>query len=104
VIDERLAAAPGRLGDLLACLALGADEEHAPAARDGIAHGLQRRIERRHRLFQVNDMDAVSHAEDEGLHLRVPAAGVVAEMDAGFQKLAHGKGGHRHGRSVLSPV
>jgi hypothetical protein len=26
---------------------------------------------------------------------------MVAEMDAGFQKLAHGVGGHGHGKFVL---
>jgi hypothetical protein len=29
-------------------------------------------------------------AEDERGHLRVPEAGLVSEMDAGFQHFAHG--------------
>jgi hypothetical protein len=35
-------------------------------------------------------------AEDEGGHLRVPEAGLVTEVDTGFQDFAHG-----HGHSEL---
>ena len=42
VIDVVLAAALGRLGDRLLRLALGADEQHAPAAGDDVADRLQR--------------------------------------------------------------
>ncbi|MNN56640.1 hypothetical protein D3C81_1715820 [compost metagenome] len=31
-------------------------------------------------------------AEDEGGHLRVPEAGLVAEVATGFQHFAHGNG------------
>jgi hypothetical protein len=34
-------------------------------------------------------VDAGSLSEDEGLHLGVPAMNLVAEVRAGFQKLAH---------------
>jgi hypothetical protein len=36
--------------------------------------------------------------------LRVPATGVVAEMDAGFEQLAHGEIGHRHWRAPFLVV
>ncbi len=32
-------------------------------------------------------MNLVAHAEQERRHARVPAAGMVAEMDTGFQQL-----------------
>ena len=35
-------------------------------------------------LLQVDDVDAVAIAVDEALHLRVPAAGLVAEVDTGL--------------------
>jgi hypothetical protein len=41
-------------------------------------------------LLEVDDVDLVAMAEDERGHLRVPEAGLVAEVDAGFQHLAHG--------------
>jgi hypothetical protein len=37
------------------------------------------------------------------LHFGVPAAGVVAEMDAGLEQLPQGNDGHRH-ISFPSPV
>ena len=41
------------------------------------------------RLLQVDDVDAAALAEDERLHLGVPAPGLVAEVDAGLQQLLH---------------
>ena len=62
-------------------------------------------------------MDAVARAEDEGPHLRVPALGLVAEVHARFEKLAHGMGSsdccccvsmvlltHFSSASVISPT
>ena len=43
--------------------------------------------EQRLRLEQVDDVDAAALAEDEAAHLRVPAARLVAEVDAGLQQL-----------------
>jgi hypothetical protein len=40
-------------------------------------------------LLQVDDVDLVTLAEDEGGHLRVPEAGLMSEMDARFQHLSH---------------
>ena len=69
----------------------------APAAAgDGLAHELQRPMQHRHGLLEIDDVDAVALAEDEGLHLRVPAPGGVAEVNASFQELAHGKGRRSH--------
>jgi hypothetical protein len=41
-------------------------------------------------LFEVDDVDLVAMAEDERGHLGVPETGLVAEMNAGLQHLAHG--------------
>ena len=38
---------------------------------------------------EIDDVDAVALAVDESLHLRVPAPGLVAEVDAGLQELSH---------------
>ena len=54
------------------------------------------------RLLQVDDVDAVALAEDVVLHLRVPALGLVPEVDAGFEQLLHGDGGDGHGRRVVT--
>ena len=96
VIDEMLARTTRGLGDRLLRLALGADEQNLATARDGRADELQSAREERHGLRQVKDMDAVAIAEDVGLHLRVPAVGLVAEVRAGFDQLLHGDDGCRH--------
>jgi hypothetical protein len=42
------------------------------------------------RLLQIDDMDAVALAEDELAHLRVPAPGLMTEVNPGFQHGLHG--------------
>ena len=96
VVDVVLAAALGRVGDLVAGAALGADEQHAAAAGHDVAHLQRAPGAASARSGQIDDMDAVAHAEDVRLHLRVPAAGVVAEMHASFQELTHGECRQRH--------
>src|SRR6185436_13517344 len=46
------------------------------------------------RLLQVDDVDAVALGHDEALHLRVPATGLVTEVDAALEELAHGDDCH----------
>ena len=101
VVDVILAAALGRLGDRLLRLALGADEQHPAAAGDDVADRLQALVQHRHRLLEIDDVDAVAHAEDVGRHLRVPAPRVMAEMNAGFEQLTHRVSRYRHDRSFL---
>src|SRR5207249_2998652 len=48
----------------------------------------------RERLLEVDDVDAVPLHEDEALHLRVPTARLVPEVDPGLQELLHGYNGH----------
>jgi hypothetical protein len=59
-----------------------------------LAHELQRILEERLRLLEVDDVDLVAMAVDVRGHLRVPEAGLVSEMDPGFQHFTHGD---RHG-------
>jgi hypothetical protein len=71
--------------------------------RDGVADRLQRPVQHGHRLRQVDDVDVVAGAEDVLRHLRVPAVGLMAEMNASFQELAHAEVGQRHGYSPVDP-
>jgi hypothetical protein len=61
----------------------------ATAASHDVADCLQALVQHRLGLLEVDDMDPVSDAEEVGRHLGVPSAGVVAEMNAGFEQLAH---------------
>ena len=97
MIDEVLGGALGGIGDALGGLALGADEQHAAAAGHDVADLDQRLVQQRHRLGQVDDVDVVAGAEDEGRHLRIPAMALMAEVTAGLEQLTHIEGGKRHG-------
>src|SRR5690606_14980198 len=99
--DIVLPATFGAFGDFFLCLALGADEQHAPAIGNDIAQGLQRIAEHRRGLLQVENMNAVAYAEAVLAHLGVPAAGVVSEVNARFEQLAHGESRHSHGYGLL---
>ena len=48
-----------------------------------------RLLEQLLRLREVDDVDAAALAEDEAAHLGIPAARLVAEVDAGLQQLSH---------------
>ena len=51
-------------------------------------------LEQRRSLLEVDDVDPATLVEDEPAHLRVPAAGLVAKVDSGLQKLSHGDDSH----------
>ena len=86
-VPERAASS---LDDLLR-LALGADEEDVAAAADGLDDEVVRALEEARRLVEVDDVDAVARAVDERAHLRVPALGLVAEVDARVEQRAEGE-------------
>src|SRR4029078_11802628 len=81
-------------------LLLGAHEEDLIAAGDGLAYELEGDIKTLDGLGQVDDVDPAALREDEGLHLGVPAPGLMAEVDSGFEQLPHRNG--RHGGDLLS--
>ena len=58
-------------------------------------------MQQRHRLFQVDDVNAVALPENEGSHAGIPAAGRVAEMNASLQELTHREIRQRHRRFRL---
>ena len=45
-------------------------------------------------LFQIDNMDTVTGTEDVLLHLGIPETGLVTEVNAGFEHVAHGDGRH----------
>src|SRR5436189_1636185 len=77
------------LRDRVNGLLLRPDEEDRAAALGEVSRERSRLLEQLEGLLQVDDVDAAPLAEDEPLHLRVPAARLVAEVDSGFQKLSH---------------
>jgi hypothetical protein len=94
LVDVRLVGAGGLLRDRLLGLLLRPDEEHLVAAGDGLTDELERDVQALDGLGQVDDVDAVALGKDERLHLGVPAAGLVAEVDPGLEQLPHRNGWH----------
>ncbi len=89
VVHVRHADAPCVLRDRVLRLLLRADEEHRAAAlRDVPAEGICL-LEELLRLLQIDDVDAAALGKDVAAHLRVPAARLVAEVNAGLQQLPH---------------
>ena len=86
ITDVELLGALGFPLDRGAGLPLGGDEEHLAALRHRLADELERLLEAHQRLVEVDDVDAVSVPEDEGLHLRIPAPRLVAEVGTGLQQ------------------
>ena len=68
-------------GDDVLGLPLGADEEDRAAFGREAADELFGIAEQLYRLSEVDDVDAVTLAEDVFLHLRVPALRLVAEVN-----------------------
>ena len=87
--DVEHPAARGFFLDDVLRLALGADEQHRAAGRHQVAHEVGGFFEELQRLLQVNDVDPVALAEDVRTHLRVPAPGLVTEVDASLEQLFH---------------
>ena len=86
-LPERVASS---LDDLLR-LALGADHQQVAAAAHGLDDEVVRAREEARRLVEVDDVDAVARAVDVRAHLRVPALGLVAEVDARVEQRAKGE-------------
>ena len=94
LVHVRHAAGDGELGHRVLGLLLRADEHDRPAAGDEVADEGVGGVDALQRLVQVDDVDAVALAEDETLHLRVPATGLMAEVDSGLEHLLHRDDGH----------
>ena len=109
--------AGGLVGDSFLSLLLGADEEHGAVVGHGGLDEVVRLVDHVERLEQVDDVDAVALGEDELLHLRVPTTGLVAEVQASLQHIAHSDlshgittfhcrflPGHAHLRAATPPL
>src|SRR5208337_4683717 len=91
------------LDDVLGLL-LGADEQHRAAGGGEIAREVESGAKHLHGLLQIDNVNTVAGAEDVLLHLRVPAAGLMAEVNAGLQKLLHADFSHRILSLPLGPT
>src|SRR5580692_4503057 len=89
MIDVEHSAAVGFLGHRFLRLALGSQEKNGLAAAALLAYKAGSLAKQLQCLLQVNDVNSISFAEDIFLHLRVPAAGLMAEMNSSLQQFFH---------------
>src|SRR6185503_5041805 len=68
-------------------LLLGADEEYSLALEHHALQELLGLADLAKGFLEVDDVDAGAFSEDEPTHLRIPPAGLVAEMDAGLEQV-----------------
>ena len=94
VTHVRHADALRLLLDRVLRLLLRADEQNRAVPLREVAGEVVRLLEQGLSLLEVDDVDAAALGEDESLHLRVPATGLVTEVHSGLQKLAHGDNSH----------
>ena len=87
--DIRHVHAGGLSGNSFLSLFLGADEQHGAVVGNSGLDEVVGLVDHVERLEQVDDVDAVALGEDELLHLRVPTTGLVAEVQACLQHVAH---------------
>src|SRR5690606_6485531 len=99
LVHVRLVHAIRLLGNRFLRLLLRTDEEARPTPRDGLLDEVVGLVDVVQGLLQVDDVDAGALGEDEALHLRVPAAGLMPEMHAAVEQLTNGDDGH--GRSPV---
>ena len=77
-------------------LLLGTHEQHLTAFGHQVPNIGVGRLNVSKGLSQVDDVNAVALTEDEPLHLRIPSAGLVSEVDPGIEQLTH-RHDWRHG-------
>ena len=51
-------------------------------------------MQQRNGLGEIDDVDAIARPVDVALHLGVPAVGLMSEMHACFEELAHSEFWH----------
>ena len=100
LVDIRHAALLGVAAHRILCLLLRADEQDGAALGRKFPNEVVGDLRALQRLLEIDDVDTVSLAEDEALHLGIPTAGLVPEMNSGFQHLA--RRDDSHGEPLLS--
>ncbi len=88
-----LSACLGRFTDDVAGLLLGSHKQNAVATGDHVFQEVQSGLEEHQALGEVDDVDAVALIEDIALHFRVPALGLVSEMETCFKQVAYADAG-----------
>ena len=93
-VDVRHPHAGGLFLNGLLSLFLGANEQQRAAVGHGFLNEFVSNIDVSDGLLQIENVNAGTVGQNKPLHLGVPATGLMPEMYAAFQKLAHGNDCH----------
>ncbi len=102
LVDVGLAHAGCLLGDCLLSLLLGSHEEDGSTVCDELLDEVVRAVDVLERLLKVNDVDATAFGENESFNFRVPAPGLVSEVNAAVEQLTDSNDGHGRAPSSVS--
>ena len=94
MVDVRHTAAVSLRRDGVTGLLLRTDEQHAATLGGDVANHLVRLLGQHDRLLQIDHVDAATLAENEPAHLRIPASGLMTEVNSGLQQFSHADCSH----------
>src|SRR5262249_7960187 len=94
LVDEWHPALDRISSDRVLGLLLGADKENGAVVGNQVSDERVGDVDPLERLVEIDDVDTVALAKDESLHLRVPAPGLMTEVNPGLQQLPHGDDSH----------
>jgi hypothetical protein len=89
MVDVRHFASSRRFADRITRRTLSANEHDFAAFSSQLADEVSRIIEHGQGLLKVDDVNFIALTEDELAHFWIPVTGLVTEMDACFEHLAH---------------
>ncbi len=102
LVNVGLADAGCLLGDCFLSLLLGSHEEDGSTVCNEVLDEVVCTVDVLKRLLKVNDVNATALGEDESLDFRVPAPGLVSEVNAAVEQLADSNDGHGRAPSMVS--
>ena len=94
MVHEELVAAQSSVFHRFACSAFSTNEKDFTFARSNLVQFSQSFVEHRYSFLKVDDVNFVTRTEDERLHFRVPATGLVTEVNTSLEHVAHGNSCH----------
>ena len=89
MVDVKAVARNGGLGDGVLRLFFGADEQEGLAFKGHLADFIVGGFELFAGLVEVDDINIVARAIDEGFHLGIPLARVMPEVNSRFEQVFH---------------
>ncbi len=89
IVERLVSVPPSQLFHRFLRLLLAAHKQDLPAATGHLLQKFGRTMQLLHGLIEIDDINLVPLLKDKGLHLRIPALGLVPKVDPGLKELRH---------------